>query len=100
MATRKAQQVQEATSAAIATVIAADKDLASRVRAVVDRAITMAEYTLEWGSPADKMQLMRSVMPDMMKALRQVDGSTADQEQRDAYKRLQAAIASRPVPER
>lgn len=100
MATRKAQQVQEATSAAIATVIAADKDLASRVRAVVDRAITMAEYTLEWGSPADKMQLMRSVMPDMMKALRAVDSGNADQEQRDAYKRLQAAIAGRAVPER
>lgn len=90
----------ETTAAAIASIIATDPTLAERVRGVVNLAIDMAEYTLRWGSPADQMQLMRSVMPQMMQALRQVDSSEADAEATKAYNRLQAAIAGRPIPEK
>lgn len=76
------------TNAAIIEVISGDPELQARVRQLVNKAISHAEWVLKFGAESDRLALMRSVVPAMMRALQNVDAANQDAEQREAYGRL------------
>lgn len=68
--------------------VSSDPKLQAQLRKLVSQSIAMAMYTMEHGSMADRMQLMKHMTPHMLEALRTTNQSAADEEKKLAYERI------------
>lgn len=68
--------------------VATDPKMQKELRKLVTSAIAMAMYTMEHGSMAEKMQLMKHLTPHMLEALRTTQQSEQDEARRLAYEEI------------
>lgn len=80
-------------------IVAADPSLQRMLKGIVRKAIAHADYTLDHGSSTDKMQLMRTLTPHMLEALRQSEQNDKAEAERQAYERIRAALKGEIINE-
>lgn len=79
--------------AAVATeVVAADPDLQRRLKRIIRALIKDAEWTIRNGTPSDRQNLMRSVIPQLMKSLATVDTTETEKAEKSALERIMAGL--------
>lgn len=81
-------------AAAVEAAVSSDDQLRAQVGSFVKRAIGEAEALLVTGSPAVKAQLVRSVVPAMVKAMTVDDSPDEHAELRDRFDDLMAELRS------
>lgn len=74
------------------TAALADPDVERRVRRLVSRALSDYEWIMRWGSTQERTALLRSALPNLLRALNQKDEAARSVQQREAYERLQQAF--------
>lgn len=68
--------------------VASDKLIQKQLQNLVMQTINMAVYTMQHGSPAEKLALMKQMTPHMLEALRTTNQSADDEEKRQAYEEI------------
>lgn len=79
-------------AAITAGAVANDPELQARVKRMVNKIVTQVEFTLQFGTSADKNALMKAVVPAMMKSLGSVEDDQGERSKADAYGRLRVAV--------
>lgn len=78
-------------------IVAADPTLQTMLKGLVRDAIGVALYTMKHGTSTDKMQLMRTLTPHMLEALRHSEQNDKAEAERAAYERIRAALKGEPA---
>lgn len=86
-----APQLPRAPSEAYAAMMA-DPVYRARLEAVMARLINDYEWYMQFGSDTQKFQLMRTALPDMLRAHRAEELHDKDQQLRDAFARMRAGF--------
>lgn len=86
-----------------AQVVAEDDELKSRVRGLIDLMLEQSEELIQTGTPAIKLQLMKSVIPALVKEMRPAEKNDELAELRTAMRELYASLrenvaSPRPLP--
>lgn len=71
-----------------AAVVAGDDDLRRRVKRLVNALLADAEHTVRFGTPSERNQLMRMVVPALLKSLQGADVNAGEAAQSEAYHRM------------
>jgi len=69
-----------------------DTELEARVRKIVNQSIRDYEWVMEFGSERERIALMKSTLPNLIRALNQRDEQARNEEQAAAYQRLREAF--------
>ena len=80
-----------------AAVVAQDDELRDELKGLVSDIIKHMRYTMRHGDPGQKVQLSKSVVPQLLGAINKVDGDAGAAEERAAYERMMAALKGAPV---
>jgi len=70
----------------------ADPVYRARLESVMSRLINDYEWFIKYGTEAQRFMLMRTALPDMMRARRAEEETSKDQQMRDAYTRMRAGF--------
>lgn len=76
-----------------ASTLTDNPDLRDRIHRLVDQILASAEYTLKYGTPTERNQLMRSIVPSLLKSMQAADTETGDNAQAQAYQRMLEAMS-------
>ena len=79
---------EDPIAAVAAQVVAGDPALRNRFRKLIDRLLEDAERTVELGKPQDRLALMKSVIPQMMRSMTGADANAGEQELRDRFDQM------------
>lgn len=69
-----------------------DPVLQQLLKGLIKDAISVAIYTMKHGTSTDKMQLMRTLTPHMLEALRDTQQSDRLAQEQQAYDRIREAL--------
>lgn len=75
-----------------AAVVADDPALRQRVQGLVSALLADAEHTVQWGSPADRAALMKSIVPNLLRSMQTAGADAHEQAMREAYERIQQTM--------
>ena len=64
----------------------------ARIEAIIDRAIDDAEYIMEWGTETQRVALMKSMVPNLLRSLRRQQDAETDKKSSEAYQELRHAF--------
>lgn len=81
-------QTKIAVGEIASTVIAGDDQLRLEIRELIHDIIEQMRYTMRHGSVSERLQLAKSITPQLLGALNSVDQGEAARTRRDAYERL------------
>lgn len=74
------------------TVVAEDPVLRDMLRQLVADMVGVMRYTMRHGTPSEKLQLARSIVPQLLTAMKSVDQNQTDAAKREAYERMMAKM--------
>lgn len=80
-----------------AAVVAQDDHLRDQLKGLVTDVVKHMRYTMRHGDPAQKTALAKQILPQMLGAIRKVDGDENEAAERAAYERMMAAIKGEVV---
>ena len=69
-----------------------DPEIEQRVRRIVRRALRDYEWIMEYGSESERLALLRTALPNLLRAMASKDDQQRDAEQRRAYEDLRSAF--------
>ena len=75
-----------------AGVVANDDRLRHRVQKLVDALLRDAEYTVKFGTPSERAQLTKMIVPALLKSLQSADYDARGKAQEEAYARMLAGM--------
>lgn len=75
-----------------AAVVAQDEQIRNQLKGLVNDVVLHMRHTMRHGDPAQKTALAKQVLPQLLTAIKKVDGDTSAAEERAAYDRMMAAI--------
>lgn len=76
-----------------AAVVQGDDQIRDRVRGLVNALLADAEYTIKFGSASERAQLMRMIVPPLLKSLQSADVNSGEEARAQAYERMMKALA-------
>lgn len=69
-----------------------DPEIERRVRRIVERALQDYEWIMEWGSEAERLSLLKSALPNLLRAMSAKDEQQRNVEQQRVYQGLREAF--------
>lgn len=75
-----------------ASVLDSDEEIRARVKRLVNALLKDAEHTIKFGSPAERAQLMKLIVPPLLKSLQSADVNAGEAAQSAAYERILQAM--------
>ena len=69
-----------------------DPEIERRVRAIVERALKDYEWIMEWGSESERLALLKSALPNLLRAMAAKDEQQRNVEQQRVYAELREAF--------
>lgn len=79
-----------------AAILTDNAELRARVHRLIEALVASAEYTVRYGTPTERAQLMRTVVPSLLKSIQAADTGSGDDAQAAAYQRLLSAMGGEP----
>lgn len=74
------------------TVALQDPGTEKRVRKIVSRALSDYEWIMQWGTERERLALLKTALPNLLRALNQKDEQAKNEQQKLAYERLREAF--------
>lgn len=87
-----AQSLEDATVA----LINSDQQLRDQLRDLISTTIARAKHQMEYGDPGTRTALIKSALPNFVKAMGRVESTAGQQEMQQAYDRIRKGIADEP----
>ena len=75
-----------------ATVVAQNPELRSQLTDLMSTIISHMQYTMLYGSNADRTTLAKSITPQLLKGMHSAQAAEGDKEMKEAYKALIADL--------
>lgn len=75
-----------------ATVVAQDPELRDDLRALMRDIVISMRRTMKHGAPNEKLQLVKTITPALLKGLGEADQGESDRRRREAYERMLASV--------
>lgn len=91
------QRTQQINAMAQA-LVASDPVLRTQLAAVVQGSIYHMRFILKHGSPADKMIILKNIMPHLLNGAQGVDQAEAKKQEAAAYERMLAMMRGEEPP--
>lgn len=88
MPNQKADPIRDVAAA----IVANDPQIRQRMKKIVNSLLDDAERTIAIGDPRDKAQLMKQVMPALLRSMQGADANASEAAEKVAYDRMLAAL--------
>lgn len=75
-----------------AAVVASDPELRNELRTMVKELIGIMRYQIRHGDDSTKVALAKSMVPQLLKSMQNVDRDEQEQDKRAAYERILAGV--------
>lgn len=75
-----------------AQIIADNPEIRSRVEGMFNSLLDIAEHTIKFGTPSDRVALMKTMVPSMMRSMQAASQTGAERERQAAYERLKESM--------
>lgn len=79
-----------------AAILTDNAELRERVHRLINNLLASAEYTVKYGTPTERAQLMRTIIPALLKSIQAADTGSGDDAKAEAYTRLLQALGGEP----
>jgi hypothetical protein len=96
---KKASGADALTNLASAA-LANDDKLRASTQAIFGKALSRAEYILNFGTDGERSSLIKAIVPQMMRSLQDEAADERAKAQRDAYDRMRAAMRGEGGPKK
>lgn len=73
-----------------AHVVADDPKIRARMKRMVNALMNEAERIIRWGTPQEKMMLMKQIIPGLLRSMEGADVNASEAAERERYERIQA----------
>lgn len=75
-----------------AQIVADDPDIRGRMKVLVNTLLDDAFHLVKFGTPQERMNLMRAVVPALMRGMQGGDANASEAREKQAYERMMAEL--------
>jgi len=75
-----------------AHIVANDPQIRRRMQRLVNAMLDDAEHLIRYGTPTERITLMKQVVPALLRSMRGADANASEAAEQDAYDRIMAAM--------